>query len=438
MLAVTVAGSAHGQASIVAERAGLKVLDLVVDQPLLEKMRGRLVVSEAQAAEMQRSFNEYWQQVQEIDAQGYQRALDAGLREALDWNASDPREIARMTQLMRSDGAGYRAELHQRAERYFELRLAYHPHILAARSEADDALELWLRRLGEVGVLTERGELATRRMIRRENLDDHGSASSEDFQRVPDPLELLWEASAPGGELEAIRGNADFEELLASAIEQYESAIDVCMHETFAKCRRPIVASDYRPPVAVPADEWAAFTKNVCRRWERRFLAADTLISMVASALDEPAAQAWRMRFIQKMCPEVFQPRLPDKMCAWLQARSDSTPDQRDAVQLLEGEWQTERDALREQVILAGIEAKRDVAWLSRERVEVPALTRYAQRLCALHEAALRFVSQFRANLTLQQQQAFLREFPDLRIKPLDGRLGPPMEVKLLEAARRD
>jgi hypothetical protein len=52
-----------------------------------------------------------------------------------------------------------------------------------------------------------------------------------------------------------------------------------------------------------------------------------------------------------------------------------------------------------------------------------------------LHEAALIHVNRFKSILSEKQSAQFDADHPDLFIRAMDDRLGPPMEALLIEAA---
>ncbi len=401
----------------------------------MKQIQQRLSMSEEQTVVIQRFFDEYWQHILEIDADGYRRALDAGLREAEAEFSSDPQAVAARMQNMPQDEASFDAEEQRRAVRLHELRVAFTPLMRTAQQAGDAALAAWIDQLRQVGVLGDDQAVSVTRFVRRANFDNGGSWSSADFQKAPDFIGLLEEASKPGQELESIRGDDGFEHALEAIILEYETRVELWVAHEINDSRQPVRASDGPRVVSSETDAKAfdALQKEACSRWKLRFNASQDAVDSVARLLsDASEVERWRNRFLGAAAPQMMKDRLPDKLAAWLGQRDDAAADQVAAAEALEIDWRASRQALRERISRAAIAAKAVVQYLNIAPRDDAAIRAYATDLLSLHSAAQDVVETFRSSLTPIQRADFDAQFPRVQFQPHNGLLSPPMDPSLM------
>lgn len=383
-----------------------KTVDLVFEAWMLEPIGTYLLLDETQITSVSQSFEVYFDKVTTLDAAVKQRVDDAGFR--------------RFAEL--SEAARYRG-VDPPWDEMTELSIQFKKEIIAGHHDSDALLKEFYEQI-QLILTSQQQELFERvpRLVRRLNAQRRRrGAVQADFSGSMDLFELVAEAAEDGEELHAIFDDdpesddidrlVESKDEISSILMIYEIEFDVLRLEIL-KGRRTPPPSTYQVNFSPQSDRG----RDLRRRWMRYYTLTESAVVQIAAVaergIDTNASEAWLDRFHQRLCPELYAERWPDRMMIWLVARDDATEEQIEITSLLETEYLTQRHQTRRAAIIAGIKAKRK--HFSPGGTE-PLQLKYSRRLLQLRQSIERVTARFRAFLTPEQLSDLDREF--IRIK---------------------
>lgn len=404
------------QATSQDESHVFKSVDLVFEAWMLEPIGTYLLLDETQTTTVTQSFKVYFDKITTLDTAMKQRVDDAGFR--------------RFAEL--SEAARYRG-IDPPWDEMNQLAIEFHRENMARHHESDALLHEFYEQI-QLILFPKQQELFVRvpRYVRRLNAQRRRrGAVQADFSGSMDLFELVAEAAEDGEELHPIFDDDlepdDVDRLVKLADEInsilmiYEIEFDALRLEILQHRRTPR-PSTYQVKTTSQSDEG----RNLRRRWMRYYTLTESAVVQIAAVaergIDANASEAWLDRFHQRLCPELYADRWPDRMTKWLSDRDDTTEEQIELASLLETEYLMQRHQTRRAAIAAGIKAKRK--HFSPGGTE-PLQLKYSRRLLQLRQSIQRVTDRFRALLTPEQQADLDKEFVRIKRYGEVGLLGP-------------
>ena len=393
-----------------------KSVDLAFEAWMLDPIGTYLLLDETQTATVTQSFEVYFDKVTTLDAAVKQRVDDAGFR--------------RFAEL--SEAARYRG-VDPPWDEMNQLAIQFQRESVAGHHESDALLHEFYEQI-QLVLTSQQQELFERvpRYVRRLNAQRRRrGAVQADFSGSMDLFELVAQAAEDGEELQPIF-NDDFDpddpdrlvklaDEINSILMIYELEFDALRLEILKRRRTPRPAT-YQVKTTSRSDDG----RDLRRRWMRYYTLTESAVVQIAAVvergIDANASEAWLDRFHQRLCPELYADRWPDRMMIWLVARDDATEEQIEITSLLETEYLAQRHQTRRAAIVAGIKAKRK--HFSPEGTE-PLQLKYSRRLLQLRQSVQRVIDRFRALLTPDQQAELDQEFYQIRYSGPTSLLGP-------------
>ena len=393
-----------------------KSVDLVFEAWMLEAIGTYLLLDETQTASVTQSLKVYFDKITTLDAAVRQRVDDAGFR--------------RFAEL--SEAARYRG-VDPPWDEMNQLAIQFQREGVAGHHESDALLHEFYEQI-QLILTPQQQELFERvpRLVRRLNAQRRRrGAVQADFSGSMDLFELVAEAAEDGEELQPIfdddpePDDADRLVKLADEINSilmiYEIEFDALRLEILKRRRTPRPAT-YQVKTTSQSDDG----RDLRRRWMRYYTLTESAVAQIAAVAgrgtDANASEAWLDRFHQRLCPELYADRWPDRMMIWLVARDDATEEQIEITSLLETEYLAQRHQTRRAAIAAGIKAKR--RHFSPGGTE-PLQLKYSRRLLQLRQSIRRVTDRFRALLTPEQQADLDKEFVRIKRYGEVGLFGP-------------
>jgi len=391
-------------------------VDLVCEAWMLEPICTHLSLDETQSAAVTQAFEVYFDKVTTLDAAVKQRVDDAGFR--------------RFAEL--SEAARYRG-VDPPWDEMNQLSIQFKKESIAGHREGDALLQEFYEQI-QLILTPKQQELFERipRLVRRLNSKRRNRNSVKaDFSGSMDLFELVAEAGKDDGELHFIfdddpeRDDADrlveLRDEINSILMIYEIEFDALRLEILRQRRTPPL-STYQVRITPQSNPG----RDMRRRWMRYYKLTESAVVQIAAVaergMDSNTSEAWLDRFYQRLCPDLYAARWPDRIMKWLSARDDATKEQIELTSLLQTEYFTQRHQTRRAAIAAGIKAKRE--HFNPQGTE-PLQLKYSRRLLHLRQLIQRVRDRFQALLTPEQLGDLDQEFLQIKLYGQVSLLGP-------------
>jgi hypothetical protein len=310
----------------------------------------------------------------------------------------------------------------------------YMPVLINGLKEGDAGVARFYASLSDL--LTEEQQESfpeTRRLMRRLNFERAYCESmrylaSQDFvpehaepHRLLDEavkesaiIELLLQASDDVGsdvkDEERLREIHSARKELREALHAYDLHLDQVIRGLLANNRRIPLYDD----VADFADR-DELEEKVRQDWIAKYRAIHDCNMQIATILAEhfgaPHGSEWIRRYQRAFCPSLTKPRAPDYCIKWIEARSDTTPQQIDAAEQLFERYSTQYDSLLNLAITAGVQMHQSTM-SSGGRYE-SARIGYNKHVRAIWRLVESTLDSFRALLARPQVEQFERDLLD-------------------------
>lgn len=193
-------------------------------------------------------------------------------------------------------------------------------------------------------------EQALRRLRRAVYLHPRAAARQDEAYAGDgvDVVQLVEEASLPGGELESFDSAT-----LDAVLSDYRRQLDALLLATATAGRQGrmnrVLARIERDRSAMRTEEQAALA-----RWQRLYeinrQAAQQVGAVIGQSMGDAARQRWLQRFDHACFPWLFQRAMPDKQEDWIARRISDDVILQEAAQIHEG-YVSQRAALRREAI---------------------------------------------------------------------------------------
>ncbi|MGI9013993.1 MAG: hypothetical protein ACR2GY_07070 [Phycisphaerales bacterium] len=373
--------------------SGITLLDVYVDERTFRQILERFGFDETQVVLAQPIFEQYWADILVLDVEAKQAVDEAG------WL-----EFAQLSRDARERRLGHDEFPF---EELADLQQRFHWARAQKLGKSDDRLEKFGRDIVALSRNSEQAEevkVALVPMVRRDSYFRRyaGNRQLGDFNAYVD-VEL---ALSEFGDAQGRMGrdiDPDVHAPLRDAIVRYGRRFEQAVEPHFDQARRRL-PPDFQASSAPDSEQEKTRLARARRVRETGLDAADAIERVLREYSTDETADAWRLFFRQRLCPELYADRAVEVWYPWAMSTYEFDEARRGLIERWHALYLQQRDRLREEAFRIGLRVENE---FGRQAGSSDLQKEYQKLLVELREPAANFTSRFTSLLAKEEREVF-------------------------------